>query len=219
MKTRSLILLALALGAAAGIAYRYGGPPRENPAAAKKAPPPTPVTVARAEIRDMPVVLELVGRGEAFERVILKPRVDGQVLSVAFSEGRRVTKGEELMRLDPADFQARVAQAEANLARDQALLKKARADVERYQALKVQGFVSEEKVAELAALVEAGEAGVRADQAALELARLQLGHTVLRAPFAGVVGERLAHPGATVKTNETELAVRVLHSAYGMDAE
>lgn len=205
MNIRSLILLTLTLGIAGGVVYHFGSAPREPEASAKKPPPPTPVKVAQVALRDMPVVLELVGRGEAFERVTLKSRVDGQVQAVSFEAGRRVAQGDVLVRLDTADFQARVAQAEAHLARNQALLKKARADVTRYQTLKAQGFVSEEKVAELAALVEAGEAGVRADQAALELARLQLGHAIVRAPFSGVVGDRLVHPGAAVKLNETEL--------------
>jgi multidrug efflux system membrane fusion protein len=205
MKTRSLLLLVLVIGIAAGVAYKHGNPPKDEKAVAKKPPPPTPVTVAQAAARDMPVVLEVVGRGEAFESVTLKSRVDGQVLEAPFGEGRRVAKGDVLIRLDPADFKARVAQAEANLARDQALLKKARADVERYQALKAQGFVSEEKVAEVRAAAEAGEATVQADQAALELARLQLSYTTLRAPFAGLVGDKRVHPGAAVKVNDTEL--------------
>ena len=205
MKIRSLLLLAVAVAAVAGIAIQSSRPAKAPADTARKGPPPTPVTVARVEARDMPVVLELVGRGEAFERVMLRSRVDGQVLAVHFEEGRRVARGEALIQLDPADFRARLAHAEANLARNQALLKKARADVARYQALQAQGFVSEEKVAELRAGVEAGEASMAADQAALELARLQLGYTTVRAPFAGVVGDRRVHPGATVKLNETEL--------------
>lgn len=207
MKTRTLLFLVLAAGIAAGAAYQLRGPSRDGGEAAKKPAPPTPVTVAQAAPRDMPVVLEMVGRGEAYESVTLKSRVDGQVTEVPFREGQRVARGDVLVRLDGADFQARVAQAEANLARDLALLKKARADVERYQALKSQGFVSEEKVAELRASVEAIEASVAADRAALELARLQLGYTTLRAPFAGLVGDKRVHPGAAVKINETELVL------------
>lgn len=207
MKTRTLLFLVLAAGIVAGGVYRYGIPARSDAAAAKKPPPPTPVTVAQAMARDVPITLEVVGRGEAYESVTLRSRVDGQVVDVPFSEGQRVARGDVLVRLDPADFKARVAQAEANLARDLALLKKARADVDRYQALKAQGFVSEEKVAELRANVEAIEAGVDADKAALDLARLQLGYTTLRAPFAGLVGDKRVHPGAAVKVNETELVV------------
>lgn len=207
MKTRTLLLLVLAAGVIAAAVDQYGGHTRDDGTAAKKPPPPTPVTVSQATHRDMPVALEVVGRGEAYESVTLKSRIDGQVVDVPFRAGQQVARGDVLIRLDPADFKARVAQAEANLARDQALLKKARADVDRYQALKAQGFVSEEKVAELRASVEAIEAGVRAGQAALELARLQLGYTTLRAPFAGLVGDKQVHPGAAVKINETELVL------------
>jgi multidrug efflux system membrane fusion protein len=207
MKTRSILTLTLVIGLAAGAAYKYGGAPASDKTMAKKPPPPTPVTVARAGPRDMPVVLEVVGRGEAYESVTLKSRVDGQVVEVPFSAGQRVAAGDVLIRLDPSDFRAKVAQAEANLARDQALLKKARADEARYQALKSQGFISEEKVAEVRATAEATEASVQADKAALELARLQLGYATLRAPFPGLMGDKRVHPGAAVKINDTELAV------------
>lgn len=207
MKTQSLWLLAVVIALAGGAAYMHGGAPGDKQQPAKKPSPPVPVSVAQASLRDMPVLLEVVGRGEAYESVTLKSRIDGQVLEVPFNEGQRVAAGEVLVRLDPADFKAKAAQAEANLGRDQALLKKARADVERYQALQKQGFVSEEKVAEIRANAEATEASVAADKAALDLIRLQLGYATLRAPFAGVVGAKLVHPGAAVKVNETELVV------------
>ena len=80
-------------------------------------PPPVPVTVAQVTIQDMPLMLEIVGRAEAYETVILKSRVDGQVLAVPYTEGQHVREGEVLVRLDPADFNARLLQAEANLDR------------------------------------------------------------------------------------------------------
>jgi multidrug efflux system membrane fusion protein len=129
------------------------------------------------------------------------------VLSVPFAEGKSVAAGAMLVQLDPADFQARAKQAEANLARDQALLAKARADVARYQSLLEQQFIAQEKVADMRANMEAAAAVVQADQAALELARLQLSYTSIRAPFAGVAGAKLVYPGATVKINDTVLAV------------
>lgn len=207
MKTRSILLVAIVLALGAGAAYRFGGNAGDPAAAEKKPIPPVPVTVAQASLRDMPVVLDFVGRGEAYESVTLKSRIDGQVVQVPFAEGQRVAAGDVLIRLDPADYKARVAQVEAELARDQALLKRARADVDRYQALRQEGFVSEEKVSEVRANAEAMEATVRADRASLDLARLQLGYTTLRAPFAGVIGAKLVFPGAAVKINETELAV------------
>ncbi|MEW5789713.1 MAG: efflux RND transporter periplasmic adaptor subunit [Pseudomonadota bacterium] len=200
----SRIAVVLLLGGAA--AWWYTRPDPAPVQEEKKPAPPVPVKIARASTADVPVTLDLVGRGEAWEQVTLKARVDGQVKSVEFREGQRVAAGDLLLRLDEADFRARAAQAEATLARDQALLAKARADVARYQALKDQGFVSEEKVAEVRATAEAMAATVQADQAALDLARIQLGHTQVRAPFAGLVGTRLVHPGTAVKVNDTELA-------------
>jgi multidrug efflux system membrane fusion protein len=200
-----LLLLLLALAGTLGYWWLATKPPAREKHG--KVLPPVPVTVAQATTRDVPVVLEVVGRGEAYETVTLKPRVDGQVLAVPFAEGRRVAAGDVLIRLDPADFQARVQQAEANLARDQALLDKARADLARYLSLLEQQFVSQEKVTEMRANAEAAVATLHADQAALELARLQLSYTRIRAPFAGVAGAKLAFPGAAVKINETPLAV------------
>ncbi len=172
-----------------------------------KAPPPVPVVVAQATTRDVPLLLEVVGRAEAYESVTLKSRVEGQVAAVLFKDGQRVRAGEVLVRLDPNDFAARLAQAEANLARDAAQLAKARADVDRYVALKNRNFVSEEKVNEVRTNATATAATVRADQAAVDLARLQLSYATLRAPFDGIVGARLVSPGAAVKVNDTALAV------------
>lgn len=176
-------------------------------AAGKKDNAPVPVLAARAETRDLAIAVDLVGRGEAYESVSLKARVDGQVQAVLFREGQHVKAGEVLLRLDPADFNARLRQAEANQARDQAQLQKARADVNRYQTLQQQGFVSVERLADLNAALAAAEATVQADRATVELARLQLSYATVRAPIDGVVGARLVFPGTAVKTNDTVLAV------------
>lgn len=207
-KTRTGLLLVAVLAAAGAAAWHLARP--EAPGSGKKAQaptPPVPVRLAKALVRDMPLRLEVTGRTEAYETVTLKSRVDGQVHSVVFTEGRHVRQGQILLRLDPADFQARLSQAEANLAKSRAQLAKARADVERYVALRAKGFVSEEKVAELRTAAAAAESAARADAAGTDLARLQLWYTEIRAPFAGVVGARLVFPGAAVKVNETALAV------------
>ncbi|HRD50219.1 MAG: efflux RND transporter periplasmic adaptor subunit [Candidatus Competibacter sp.] len=172
-----------------------------------RAAPPAPVKIASAAIRDVPLVLEVFGRAEAYDSVTLKARVDGQVAALPFVEGQTVASGAVLARLDPADFDARLRQAEANLARDQAQLVKARLDVDRYLSLKNRSFVSEQQVAEARANADALAATVRADQAAVESTRLQQSYATIQAPFAGVIGARLVSPGATVKANDTALAV------------
>lgn len=173
----------------------------------KSEPPPVPVTTARAVTRDVPVTLEVVGRAEAFESVVLKSRVDGQVAAVLFTEGQHVNQGDVLIRLDPKDFTARLQQAQANATRDQALVAKTRADIARYVALKDRNFVSEEKVNDIRTNEAAASANLLASKAVVELARLQLSYATIRAPFDGVVGARLVFSGSSVKINDTTLAV------------
>ena len=173
----------------------------------KAAPPPVPVTTAVATTQDVPVSLQVVGRAEAYESVSLKARVDGQVASVLFTDGQHVRQGDILLRLDPADFNARLLQAEAGIVRDDALLAKAKADTARYVALKNRNFVSEEKVNDIRTSEAAAAATLRADKAAADLARAQLSYATIRAPFTGVVGARLVFPSSSVKINDTILAV------------
>lgn len=173
----------------------------------KTATPQVPVTTAKALEKDIPVVLQAVGRAEAYESVIIKPRVDGQVAAVLFTEGQHVKQGDVLIRLDPTDYTARLQQAEAAVARDEALVAKSRADTARYTALKNRNFVSEEKVNDTRTNESAAAANLRASQAAAEVARLQQSYTTIRSPITGIVGARLVFPGSAVKINETTLAV------------
>jgi multidrug efflux system membrane fusion protein len=204
---KKLLLLLVAVVIVAGVAYRIVTDRQAASAKVVRRAPPVPVIIAKATTRDMPVMLDVVGRAEAYESVTLKSRLDGQVEAVTYTEGQHVKQGDVLVRLDPRDLQARLAQATATLARDQAQLDKAHADVERYVALKARGFVSAEKVADLRTVAAASAATIRADQSAVELARLQLSYTVIRAPFTGIVGARLVFPGTGVKTNDTALAL------------
>jgi len=207
MRLLSKAIIVLLLLAGGVYLYQRLSQPGQDKGKGKKDNEPVPVLATRAELADLPVSVDLVGRGEAYESVTVMARVDGQVQAVLFDEGRHVAKGDLLLRLDPADFNARLKQAEAALARDQALLDKARADLARYRTLQQQGFVSVERLADLDATQAAAAATVQADRAAVELARLQLSYTTVRAPIAGIVGARQVFPGSAVKTNDTALAV------------
>lgn len=177
--------------------------------AKKKRPeqPPVPIIAAQATEQDIPVTLQVVGRAEAYESVVLKSRVDGQVAAVLFTEGQHVKKGDVLIKLDPADFAARLQQTEATTARDEALIAKTRSDTARYTALKQRNFVSEEKVNDIRTNEAAASANLRASKATAEVARLQLSYTTIRSPITGVVGARVVFPGSAVKINDTALAV------------
>lgn len=176
---------------------------------AKKRPeqPPVPVVSAKATEQNIPVTLRVVGRAEAYESVVLKSRVDGQVAAVLFSEGQHVKQGDILIRLDPNDLEARLKQAQATAARDEALIAKTKADTSRYAALKERNFVSEEKVNDVRTNEAAASANLRASKAAVDFAALQLSYATIRAPISGMVGARLVFPGSSVKTNDTTLAV------------
>lgn len=180
------------------------GKPEDKKPAGK---PAVPVRLAKAELRDVPLRIELTGRTEADASVTLKSRIDGQVLAVPFVEGQHVASGDVLIRLDPADMQAKLAQAAANLAKSRALAVRASADLQRYIALRDKGFISDEKLNEVRTNTAAATSTEKADAATVEAARLQQSYTTIRAPFAGVLGVRLVFPGATVKTNDTALAV------------
>ncbi|MFZ2266331.1 MAG: efflux RND transporter periplasmic adaptor subunit [Azonexus sp.] len=206
MKKSHLLVVAALLVAGGAAAYWSWQASTAGPAAAK-APPPVPVVLGKASRRDMPVVLEVVGRAEAYETVTLKSRVDGQVAGLQFTEGQAVKQGDELIRLDATDFTLRLRQAEAALARDQAQLAKAKADTARYTELRQRNFVSEEKLNEMRTNEAALQATLNADTAAVDLARSQLSYTSIRAPFAGRVGAKLVFPGAAVKANDTGLLV------------
>ena len=194
--------LAIILLSALALAACSEGKAKKKPEAA-----PVPITAAQAVERDIQVNLQVVGRAEAYESVIIKSRVDGQVATVLFTEGQHVKQGDILIRLDPKDFTVRLNQAEAAAARDEALIAKTRADTARYTALKERNFVSEEKVNDIRTNEAAASANLRASKAAVDLARLQLSYATIRAPITGIVGARLVFPGSSVKINDTTLAV------------
>ncbi len=190
------------LGAAVMAAVIFFTQAAQQPkATAKRTPPPAPVLVAQVATRTVPVRLEAIGTVQARSTVAIKSRVDGQLVEAAVHEGQRVKKGDLLFRIDPRPYEAALRQAEANLARDQANLKKAESDLTRYQSLSEKGYSSQQKYEEAVALKSSLLATIRADEAAIEIARLQLEHTRIAAPIDGRTGSLLAYAGNLVKAN------------------
>lgn len=140
---------------------------------------------------------------QASNTVSLKSRVDGQIVQIAFKEGQSVKQGELLLVIDPRPYQVALEQAEAALARDQAQLKNAQLDYQRYQGLFKEGVISQQQYDAQRALVGQLEGTIKADQAAIDNAKLQLVYTRVTAPVNGRIGLRLVDIGNMVHANDT----------------
>jgi multidrug efflux system membrane fusion protein len=200
-------VVALAGIAAAGYALYWR--PASQPASTTPARTAAvvPVTVATASLGEFQVRDRTIGTVSIDATVQVKSRVEGQVLEADFSEGQMVRKGDLLFRIDPLQYQAQVKQAEAALARDQAQLANAQADLTRFSALANKGFATTQQQEQAAAQAKVLTAAIMADQAALDIARLQLSYTEIRSPIDGKTGRILVEPGNLVKANDIPLVI------------
>lgn len=163
-----------------------------------------PVSVAQVETRDLPVYLSGLGSVEAFYTVLVKTRIDGQLVQVNFREGQEVKKGDLLVVVDPRPYEVAVSQAEATLFKDQAALKDAKVNLERFKQLYQNGgVISKQQLDTQDSTVGQLEGSVRADQAQIDNAKLNLAYTHITAPIGGRVGLRLVDPGNIVHAADT----------------
>jgi multidrug efflux system membrane fusion protein len=208
MKRRPFFVAVAVVAALAGAAYLI------DDGVTTAAPKPArdqavPVVIAAAVPRQVPITVGVIGTVEAYSTVAVKSRVDGQLISAAFAEGQAVKQGELLFTIDPKPYEAQLAQAEATLARDQATLEGTRKDLERYQQLAKQGVSSRQQLDQTTAAERAATATVKADQAAIQMARLQLDYTRIYSPVNGRTGSILVHVGNLVKANDTDPLVTI----------
>lgn len=183
---------------------------RRHQASGPQAPPPVPVQVAKAERHTLPRIVLAVGTVVSPQTVQVRPRVGGLIVSVGFQEGQLVAQGQLLFQVDPEPYRVALREAEARLARDQALLAKAKADLERAQVLAEKDFISKEQLDQARANVQQLQATVAGDQAAVDQARLQLSYCQITAPMSGRAGELLVHPGNLVKANDDKAMVTIV---------
>jgi multidrug efflux system membrane fusion protein len=178
------------------------GDPKPGSAKASVAPV-VPVSVATAERRDMPYYLTGLGSVTAYYTVSVKSRVDGELMQVNFKEGQNVQKGDLLAVIDPRPYQVALEQAQAALFRDQASLRDARLNYERFKGLlQSSGAMSQQQVDTQQATVDQLDGTVRNDQAAIDSAKLNLVYCHIAAPVTGRIGLRLVDPGNIVHAND-----------------
>ncbi|HEY8976283.1 MAG TPA: efflux RND transporter periplasmic adaptor subunit [Burkholderiaceae bacterium] len=164
---------------------------------------PVAITSTLVKQQDVPIYRTGIGTVTPTYSVTVKARVDGQLDRVAFTEGQDVRKGQLLAQLDPRTLQAQLLQAQAAKAKDQATLANARVDLKRYETLIAQDAATQQQLDTQKALVNQLDAGVKADEAAVNAAQVQLGFTTITAPISGRVGARLVDPGNIVHAADT----------------
>src|SRR5947207_5342750 len=175
-----------------------------SPSRARASAPQTiPVTVAAVQKQDLPVYLNGLGSIAAFYTVNVKSRVDGQRVDVRFREGEFVKKGDLLAVIDPRPYQVQLDQAQAQLFRDQASLKDAQINYERYKSLlQESGAMSQQQVDTQKAMVDQLEGTTRNDQALVDNAKLNLTYCHVTAPESGRIGLRQVDPGNIVHASD-----------------
>jgi membrane fusion protein, multidrug efflux system len=199
--------------------------------------PPTPVTIAKAQMRDIPLQVRQIGSVEPVAVIAVKAQINGELEQVLFKEGQDVKKGQQLFEIDPRPYQqaldqaqatlekdtALVSQAEANLARDRAQAANAKVQAKRYAGLTEEGVISkdqndtyqttsqmqDEAVRADQAAITSARASIVADRAAIETAKLNLSYCYILSPIDGRLGGLLLQAGNLVKANDTNALVNI----------
>jgi multidrug efflux system membrane fusion protein len=163
---------------------------------------PVPVLAATPRIQDVPVYLDGVGSVRALNNVVVRAQVDGKLISVNFTEGQDVKKGDVLGEIDPVIYKAQYDQAVAKKAQDEAQLANMRLDLARYQQLAASNAGSKQQADTQRAVVAQQEALVNADQAAIDNAQATLGYTKIIAPLSGRAGLRQVDQGNIIRASD-----------------
>lgn len=200
LRHRGFLILVLCLIGVAAYALIKTEESRHRKAAQqrKAAPPAIPVVAVPAQKTDFNIYITGLGSVTPIKTVAVHTRVDGQLMEVLFREGQIVENGELLARLDPRPFEVQLTQAEGQMARDVAQLENAQLDLERYELLWNQDSIPKQQLDTQAALVRQLKGVVKADQGAIDSARLNLAYCRITAPLRGRAGLRLIDPGNIV---------------------
>jgi multidrug efflux system membrane fusion protein len=192
---KRLVILAVILAAAAGIGLTIEYATGARPPAAAPAPAAIPVVAGTVSSHDVPIYLSGVGTVIAYNNVVVRSQITGQLTQIAFTQGQTVHAGDLLAQIDPRPYQAQVDQATANRDRDQAQLANAQANLDRYTPLQAKGYATSQLVDTQKAQIAQLQATVKSDEALIENANINLGYTRLTAPIDGVTGIRQVDNG------------------------
>nr|ELR5111433.1 MdtA/MuxA family multidrug efflux RND transporter periplasmic adaptor subunit [Providencia stuartii] len=208
--TRSAIFIAVIIAAGAGW-YFYSQHNQANTTPNKTNSKPSarpnrvlaPVQFANAQEKIVPRYLSGLGTVQAANMVTVTSRVEGQLMSLHFVEGQQVKAGDLLAEIDPRPFEVQLAQAEGQLAKDKATLANARLDLNRYQKLAGTKVISQQELDNQKSLVLQSEGSIKADQAAVDSAKLQLTYSKITAPISGRVGLKQVDVGNFISAGTT----------------
>jgi multidrug efflux system membrane fusion protein len=208
MRTKLIILATTVVGVGAtfaGVVF-FRTPPAAEAAAP---PPPVPVVAQKVKSGDVPIYLRGVGTVIAYNNVVVRSQITGQLVKIAFTQGQTVKKGDLLAEIDPRPYQAQLDQAIANRDRDQAQVANAQANLNRYTPLEAKGFATPQLVDTQKAQLAQLNAMVKSDEAIIESAQVNLSYTRLTAPIDGVTGIRQIDEGNIIHPTDANGLVDV----------
>ena len=201
---RPVLAIALALIAAAALVWWIEARPKPLALASRiGAGAPVPVVATAATTGNINIILNALGTVTPLATVTLKSQISGRITNIAFQEGQKVKAGELLAEIDARLYEGQLAQAQGQLLRDQALLRIAQLDLERYRKLVAEGWVAQQKLDAQESLVNQYEGTIKADQAVVDTAALNIAYCHITAPISGRSGLRQVDQGNNVQANDT----------------
>ena len=169
----------------------------------------TPVSVGEVRLMDIRYSVQAAGTLVALNTAVVRAKVDGELKALRFTEGQLVQAGQVLAEIDARPFEAQLNQAQGQFARDAALMKNAELDLQRYQDLLSKDAIARQQVETQAALVRQLQGTVQADQAQIDMAKLQLSYTRVTAPINGRLGLKQVELGSLVRSSDPNGLVNI----------
>ena len=207
----SILLTALFSTGRPAAAAEHGGTKGGKP------PAPVPVTVEKAIVKDIPVLISTFGNVAAYATIAVKAQVSGELSKVLIKDGDEVKAGDILFEIDKRSYDTVLKQSEAILSRDEVQVKNAEVEAKRAQSLIEKKIGTEEDLARAITAFEVLKAEVQADKASVERARLDLEYCTIRSAITGKAGKIMVNAGNLIKANDT-VSLVVIHQVKPIDA-